>query len=123
MSKEKLEFVVAAMPESVDLADHLFANNMLSDEDLCRALSMHAGIPYAPIEVTKVKRQVARSLPVHLEKRLGVVAVAILSGRLIVAGQRVPSAEALNELKGFTSLSVEFQLVTPSTYAELRKLL
>jgi hypothetical protein len=66
---------------------------------------------------------VARSLPVHLERRLGVVAVAILSGRLIVAGQRVPTAEALEELKGFTSLSVEFQLVTPSTYAELRKLL
>jgi bacteriophage N4 adsorption protein B len=123
MSKERLAFIVAAMPEGADLAEHLFANGMLTDEDLCRALSMHAGIPYAPIEVNKVKRQVARSLPVHLERRLGVVAVAILSGRLIVAGQRVPTAEALEELKCFTSLSVEFQLVTPSTYAELRKLL
>jgi bacteriophage N4 adsorption protein B len=123
MSKEKLTFVLACVPEGDDLAEYLFANGILSDEDLCRALSMHAGIPYAPIEVGKVKRQVARSLPIHLERRLGVVAVAILSGRLIVAGQRVPTAEALEELKGFTSLSVEFQLVTPTTYAELRKLL
>jgi adsorption protein B len=123
MSKEKLASILENMPEGADLAEYLFANGTLSDEELCRALSTHAGIPYAPIEVGKVKRRVVRSLPAHFERRLGVVAVTILSGRLIVAGQRVPSAEALEELRGFTSLSVEFQLVTPGTYAELRKLL
>lgn len=121
--KEQLALACAGMPEGADLAEYLFSQGILSDEDLCRALSLHAGIPYARIEVSKVKPGVARSFPAHLEKRLGVVAVAILSGRLIVAGQRVPSMEALEELKRFTALPVEFQLVTQRTYAELRKLL
>lgn len=123
VAKEQLAGICAAMPEGADLAEYLFGQGILSEEDLCRALSLHAGIPYARIEVSQVKPAVARSFPAQLEKRIGVVAVAILSGRLIVAGQRVPSIEALEELKGFTTLQVEFQLVTQSTYAELRKLL
>ena len=38
MSNEKLAFIVAGMPEGADLAEYLFANGMLTDEDLCRAL-------------------------------------------------------------------------------------
>ncbi|HMF74851.1 MAG TPA: glycosyltransferase, partial [Bryobacteraceae bacterium] len=123
VSKEQLASVRAAMPEGSDLADYLLTEGILSDEGLCRALSLHAGIPFARIEIGKVKRRLARSFPAHVEKRSGVVAVAILSGRLIVAGQRVPSPEALEELKSFTSLPVDFQLVTQRTYTELRKLL
>jgi bacteriophage N4 adsorption protein B len=123
VSKEQLALAGAAMPEGADLAEYLLTNNLISEDDLCRALSLQAGIPSARIEVKKVRRRVARSLPAHLEKRMGMVAVAIFSGRLVVAGHRIPSTEMLEELKSFTLLPVDFQLVTQTTYAELRKLL
>jgi hypothetical protein len=66
---------------------------------------------------------VARSLPAHLEKRLGVVPVRVHGGKLLIAGQKVLSAGALEELQSFTSLPVEFQLVTRRNYEELQKLL
>jgi hypothetical protein len=66
---------------------------------------------------------VARSLPVHLEKRHGVVPVRVHGGKLLVAGRNVLSAGALEELQGFTSLPIEFQLVTHRNYEELQKLL
>ncbi len=123
ISREKLQAICLDLPAGSDLAEYLFTQRVLSDEACCRALSLHAGIPYARLQASEVKQQVARSLPAHLERRVGVIAVAILSGRLVVAGQRVPSPEALQELKTFTSLPVEFQLVTRQTYAELCRLL
>jgi hypothetical protein len=70
-----------------------------------------------------VRRRVARSLPAHLEKRFGVVPFDVETGRLLVASHRVPSASALEEIKSYTRLQIEPQLVTRRNYEELRTLL
>jgi bacteriophage N4 adsorption protein B len=123
ISQQNLSLAMAGMPAETDLCEHLRTSGAVSDEDLCKAVSLHSGVPSLKVDARKVKALVARSLPAHLEKRLGVVPVRVHGGKLLIAGQKVLSADALEELQGFTSLPVEFQLVTQRNYEELQKLL
>jgi bacteriophage N4 adsorption protein B len=111
------------MPAGAELADHLLASGVLSDEDLCRAMSLQSGVPSARIDTRRVKPRVARTLPAHIEARFGIVPFGVEDGRLLVAGASVPPPSAFDELKSFTRLSIEFQLVTKRNYEELRALL
>jgi adsorption protein B len=123
ISQQNLSLAMAGMPAETDLCDHLRTSGAVSDEDLCKAVSLHTGFPSLKVDARKVKALVARSLPVHLEKRLGVVPVRVHGGKLLIAGRKVLSGDALEELQSFTSLAVEFQLVTQRNYEELQKLL
>ncbi len=123
VSEEKLLEVQAQMPPEADLADFLLANSIISDADLCKAISLQSGVPSALIDPRRVKQQVARTLPAHIGQRFGVVPYRVHSGRLHVACSRVPSSEVLEELRNFSRLPVEFQLVTKQNYDELRALL
>jgi len=123
ITHEQLLQAKANMPPGVDLAEYLLAQGTLSDEELCSALSLQSGVPSARVDHRRVKPRVARSLPAHLEKRFGVVPFNVESGRLMVASPRVPSAAELDEMKSYTRLQIEPQLVTRQNYEELRSLL
>ncbi len=103
----------------VKLGEYLFARGLISDEDLCRALSLFSGVPAARFEPAAVKKGVRRTLPAHLAQRFSIVPVDLQSGRLIVAGSQVPPPGALETIKTFTLLTVDFQLVTQRNYSEL----
>ncbi len=120
VSQEQLLDAKNNMPDDADLAEYLLAEGVLSDEELCSALSLQSGVPSARVDHRQVKPRVARSLPAHLEKRFGVVPFSVHSGRLLVASRRVPSNNALEEMKGYTRLHIEPQLVTTQNYEELR---
>lgn len=111
------------LPSGADLAEQLLLQGILSEEELCSALSLQSGMPSARVDHRRVRRRVARSLPAHLEKRFGVVPFDVETGRLLVASHRVPSASALEEIKSYTRLQIEPQLVTRRNYEELRTLL
>ncbi len=111
------------MPANSDLADFLLLNRIISDDDLCKAMSLQSGVPSVRVDPRSVKPRVARSLPAHVEERFGIVPVGLHDGHLIVAGSRVPPDSVFEELKSFTRLHVEFQLVTKRNYEELRQLL
>jgi adsorption protein B len=111
------------MPPDADLADFLLTNGIISDDDLCKAMSLQSGVPSAHVDPRRVKARVARSLPAHVEERFGIVPFGLQDGRLLVAGARVPPSSLFEELQAFTRLHVEFQLVTKRNYEELRKLL
>jgi hypothetical protein len=123
ISEEKLSQIMAEMPAGTDLYDYLLVKKLVSDEDLCRAISLHSGVPSSKVDARKVKQRVVQSLPANVEKRFGLVPVDMQAGRLVVAGRRVPSQGVLEELKDFISLPVDFHLVTQRNYEELRKLL
>ncbi len=123
VSHQKLSLALAGLPSGENLAEYLRASGVVSDDDVCKALSLHTGIPSLKVDARKVKALVARSLPAHLEKRHGIVPVRVHGGKLLVAGRNVPSSDALEELQSFTSLPIEFQLVTQRNYEELQKLL
>ncbi len=103
----------------VTLGEYLFARGLLSDDDLCRAISLFNGVPTGHFEPGAVKKGIRRTLPAHLVKRFGVVPVDIHAGRLVVAGSQVPVSGAIEIIKGFTSLAVDFQLITQQNYTEL----
>jgi len=123
VSQQQLSLALAGLPSGENLAEYLRASGIVSDDNVCKALSLHTGIPSLKVDARKVKAPVARSLPAHLEKRHGVVPVRVHDGKLLVAGRNVLHADALEELQSFTSLPIEFQLVTQRNYEELRKLL
>jgi adsorption protein B len=123
MTAEQIADIRADLSPYADFEEFFLRREFLSDADLCRVISLQTGVPLSRIDVARVKQQVARSLPTHVERRHGVVPVDIQAGRLVIAGRRVPSPQALEEIKSFTFLNVDFQLVTLQNYLELRQLL
>ncbi len=104
-----------------DVGDRLQAMGLVSEEDVCRARSLHAGLISGRVDASAVKPRILRSLPRHLVNRFGVLPVAVQEGRLLVAGAQVPPSNLIDELRQFTSLPIEFQLVTKSNFEELAK--
>lgn len=123
LAESDLARVRSEMPADTDLADYLLARALISEDDLCKAMSLQSGVPSTHIDPRGVKPRVARTLPAHVEKRFGIVPFRVADGRLLVAGATVPPATAFEELKSFTRLPIEFQLVTKRNYQELRALL
>jgi hypothetical protein len=123
ISQEDLATAKQDLPANADLGDYLFARGLISDEDLCRALSLFTGAPMGRFDAQAVKKGVRRSLPAHVTRDCDIVPVDLRNGRLVVAGQQMPSAEQLETIRRFSSLPVEFQLTTQRNFAELRKLL
>jgi hypothetical protein len=70
----------------------------------------------------EVNPNVIRVLPAHIERRFRVLAFRLEAGRLYVAGPKPPPPVLVDELKQFTTLPVEFQLVTWRNYLQLREL-
>jgi len=123
ISPEDLAMAKQKIPANANLGDYLLARQLISDEDLCRALSLFSGAPIGRFDACAVKKGVRRSLPAHLTRQFDIVPVDLRDGRLLVAGRQVPSAEQLQTIRSFTSLPVEFHLTTQSNFVELQKLL
>lgn len=123
LSEDQLARARSEISPDLGLGDYLLNHGLLSDEDLCKAISLQSGVPAAHVDAGRVKQRVARTLPAHVEKRFGIVPFGVADGRLLVAGASVPPSATFEELKSFTRLPIEFQLVTRRNYQELRQLL
>jgi hypothetical protein len=108
------------LPEDANLGDYLFAQGLISDEDLCCAISLFSGLPIGRFPAGGVKRGVSRTLPAHLAQRFSLIPVDMQAGHLIVAGSQAPAPGTLEAIKSFTLLAVDFQLITQQNYSELR---
>jgi len=123
LSEEELATVKKRMPDDANLGEYLFTRGLISDDDLCRAISLFSGLPEGRFDARGVKRGVRWSLPARVADEFDIVPVDLKAGRLIVAGQRVPAPDVLETIRGLTSLTVDFQLTTQHNLSELRKLL
>lgn len=123
LNAQELAEVRATLNSDQHLADYLLQNGLISDHDLCSAVSLQSGVPFARVDARRTNRWVARTLPAWAEGRFGIVPFGLDSGRLFVAGCRVPSSAVYEELKRISDLPIEFHLVTRSNYDELRRLL
>jgi adsorption protein B len=121
VSRETLMAAKQSLPAGSDLGEYLLGQSLISDENLCRALSLFTGVPIGRFDASAVKKGVRRTLPAHVTRRFGIVPVDIRAGRLIVAGRQVPTPDELEAIKTFTSLAVDFQLTTQENYFELQK--
>ena len=61
VSQQKLVLALASLPPDANLAEHLRASGVVSDDDLCKALSLHTGVPSLKIDARQVKAFIARS--------------------------------------------------------------
>ncbi len=122
ITKEQLEYVQDLISDKSQLGDLLLMMGLVTEEELCRAYSLHAGVMSGHVSVEEVKPGIVRSLPRHVTKRLGVLPVSIREGRLLVAGSVVPQPGLQDELRKFTTLPVDFQLVTKSNFDQIARL-
>jgi adsorption protein B len=114
--------VIQQRARGEDLADFLIQHGLLSDESLCEAISLQSGLPAVYVDPLEVNPNIIRALPVHIERRFRVLAFRLEAGRLYIAGPKPPSPVLARELKEFTTLPVEFQLVTWRNYLQLLEL-
>jgi adsorption protein B len=112
---------LARSPSTFDLL--LLSRGLVSEEQLCKALSLQSGLPSATVDPERVNPQIVRGLPTLVEKRYGVLPFDVKAGKLLLASAGIPTSDAIAEVKSLTELSVEFQLVTRSTYRKLKELL
>ncbi len=123
ISEEALRTAQAEAADEATLDLLLLANGLISEHDLCRAISLQSGLATAGVDPKAIDARALRTLPAHLEKRHRVVPIGVASGRLLVASAGAPSEEAYDEITKLSELPVDFQLVTRSNYANLRELL
>lgn len=123
ISEDNLLRLRAEAQSDEGFAELLIERGILSDDELCQMLSLQAGVPAGEVSPEQVNIRVIRSLPAHIEKRFGVLPVELRSGRLKLAGIRVPPSNLLEELKSFTRLTIDVQLVTRKNYEALRALM
>jgi adsorption protein B len=122
LSENQIEEVLASLPPGFTLEEWLRETGTLTETEVCRALSMQAGVAAANVDARNVRPRIARSLPAHIQERFQIVPFDVKAGKLLVAGSRIPPSPMFEELKSFCSLPVEFQLVTEETYQRLRLL-
>jgi adsorption protein B len=123
VAEEKLAAVHSQLSAQHELEDFLLAHQIVSEEELCQALSVQSGLPVTRVDVTAIKPRVVQSLPARAQREFNVVPYRIEKGQLLVAGTRVPSADVLDALKKFTQLPIEFRLVTRKHFDEIKSVL
>ncbi|MBV9670835.1 MAG: glycosyl transferase family protein [Acidobacteriales bacterium] len=119
LSEAELDKVQAELSSGGELDLLLLSKGLLSENELCRALSVQSGIPTIEIELSQVNARVVRGLPSRTYEQFGILPFQVKGGRLLVAASRIPSAAASRAVEELSSLPVEFHLVTPSKYTEL----
>jgi len=123
ISEDELATAKSEMAADVNVGEHLLAQGLISDEQLCHALSLFTGAPMGRFDPAGVKRGLRHCIPMHIARRFQVVPVDLREGRLIVAGRQALPPDALETIRGFTLLGVDFHITTSENYQELQKLL
>lgn len=123
VSDTDLEQALGGQPLGVRLGEYLVRLGKISEDELYEALSLQQSLPAGRLEPKTVSRQVARSLPRHVVRDWRVLPYRISSGSMFLASPEIPTDELNRTLRGFTRLSIRFQLVTPHNFEELTEAL
>ncbi len=119
ITESELQSALATQPAHRRIGEHLVARGSIDEEAVYEALSLQQMLPQARINPEDVPRSIARSLPVRVATELQLIPFKVDLGRLCVAGPELPTPETRLKLQQYTSLAVEFYLVTPAQYRDL----
>ena len=119
LTQAEVDRALETKPAHRRIGEHLVACGQLSEESLYEALSLQQSLPQIRIEPKNVKRTVAQSLPAKVAAKHKLIPFKVDLGRLLIAGPELPTPELREELGRFTSLEIEFRLMTPGNYREL----
>jgi adsorption protein B len=119
VSEGDLDQALDRQPPGVRLGQYLMQLGKISEDELYEALSLQQSLPVGRLEPYDVSRKVARALPRHVVRDWRVLPYRISSGSIFLASPEIPTDELNRALRGFTRLSIRFQLVTPRNFEEL----
>jgi adsorption protein B len=119
ISAEEVEEAVRSAPRGLRLGEHLVLSRKLSEDDLYRALSAHAGIPLGRPPVHELNRSATRVLPVDAARRWKVLPYRVSMGQLHLLTADVPTEAMTVELAELSGLEIRFRLVPPREFEEL----
>jgi type IV pilus assembly protein PilB len=119
VSEIDLTRALGRQPAGMRLGQYLMQLGKISEDELYEALSLQQSLPVGRLEPQTVSRKVARSLPRHVVRDWRVLPYRIASGSIFLASPEIPTDELNRVLRGFTRLSIQFQLVTPANFEEL----
>jgi adsorption protein B len=115
----QLEIALESRPEGRRLGEHMLLLGLITEQDLCIALSLQNNLPFGKPEAESVSIPVTRSLPSAFARRLGVLPFRIAGGELHVAGSELPGEHLQRAIRHFSSLEIRFHLVTPTEFEEM----
>ena len=103
------------------LGEHLVALGPLTEDVVYAGLSVQQSVPFEPLDGSRIRAGVARSLPAPVARRCRVIPFQVRSGKLYLAGPEFLSDDTLHHLRGFTRLGIEFQYITPTNFDRLSR--
>lgn len=101
------------------LADLLVSRGLLTEDDARVAIGQKSGVPSSKLTSDDVNPKLAHIFPRHIQVQFEVLPYRIESGKLLVAGTRVPEPEFYETARIFTKLPVEFHLLSNHNYRSL----
>ncbi len=107
------------LPPGMRLGEYLVQRGTVTEDQLYEALSLQQSLPTGRLEPWVVSPQVARALPRRVVNDWHVLPFRIAAGNMFLASPEVPTDDLTRVLRGFTRLSLRFQLVTPANFEEL----
>jgi hypothetical protein len=101
------------------LVNLLVERGLLTDRDAYAVLSTKTGVPTSIVKCSQLQLAVTRTFPLHMADRFKVLPFRVEDGKVHVAGTRVPKPEFFAAAARFTSLLLEFHLVSARNFREL----
>lgn len=116
---EQLQRALATQPSDRRIGEHLVAMGLIDEESLYEALSLQIGVPHTWIDPLTVRLATARSMPARVVRDCGLIPFKVEDGRVYLASSEVPTPDVERAVRGMSSLTPRFWLVTPSNFALL----
>lgn len=116
---EIVEYALANKGED-RLGEYLVDHGLISEQDLCEALSLQQALPVARLEAARIRVDLTRSLPERLQREHALVVIDARDGELHVAAARPPSEQLKAELRRFTGLKLRFWLAAAGEIGRVR---
>ncbi len=119
LSGEQLEFALAAKTQTKRIGEQLLHLGMITEDQLCLALSLQHGLPSRPVESWEVPQEVARTLPAQMSRSLGMLAIALESGELEMAGVDPPTQEVRETVERYTGQRIHYTVIGKTNFERL----
>jgi adsorption protein B len=118
-----LDSALASRPENLRIGEHLVKLKLVDEDSLYQALSLQQGLPVTYLDPSEVSPRVAHTLPAHAIRRWRVLPFKVVDGSMLLATPEVPSNEMSAALREFTTLKMQFHLMTPTRFETLENAL
>ena len=119
MAAEDVAEALRSREDGVRLGEYLVQRGFLTEAALYESLAFQQGLPLVDVDVSTVRKEVARLLPRHVAEELTVLPFRVVDGGLDVASPEAPSTKTVSVLREICSLEVRFHLVTPTEFERL----